>query len=190
MTPDELTGATTSDTVVAGGPAGRSRGAWRLTDVLISDQCCQQDRGGSDADLLGQVREVVFGTQIVHTPQRGRFDDCIDPLMPGSFGGRSRGQPLPQLLGSHGDEADRNDLARVGEALRAEHPGRHAESFVGLPLAHEVLEGGSRLEPPDENADDHVISLAARLRETRVGPGLVPAASTGLGQYEAVTGRR
>src|SRR5262249_6979532 len=67
-----------------------------------------------------------------------------------------------QFLGSHGDEADRDDVTRVGDALRVEHPGRHAESLVGLPLAYEVLKRGSRLEPPDEHADNHVISMERR----------------------------
>src|SRR5690242_18121692 len=90
--------------------------------------------------------------------------------MPDSFGRRSCGQPLRDLLRSHCGEADRNDLARVGEALRVEHPGRHAESLVRLPLAHEILEGRSGLEPPDEHADDHVISLPS-------GEGMTPRAS-------------
>ena len=79
----------------------------------------------------GKVREVVFGAQLVHAPQRGRFNHRIDPLMPDRFGRRGCGQPLRHLFRSHGNEADRDDLARVAEALRVEHYFANAVALVG-----------------------------------------------------------
>lgn len=41
------------------------------------------------------------------------------------------------------------------EADPVEHPRWYPESFVGLPLRNKLLEAVSRLEPPDEDRDDH-----------------------------------
>jgi hypothetical protein len=71
---------------------------------------------GSTADLLKQMREIVFSAQLVHAPQGGRFDECIDPFMPGGPGRRNHGQSLRQLLCSREDETDRDDVARMSTA--------------------------------------------------------------------------
>jgi hypothetical protein len=58
----------------------------------------------------------MFSAQLVHAPQGGRFDEYIDPFMPRGLGCRNHGQSLRQLLCSHQDEADRDDVARLSTA--------------------------------------------------------------------------
>ena len=76
----------------------------------------EQALRGSDADLLKQMREIVFSAQLVHAPQGDRFDEYIDPFIPRGLGCRNHGQSLRQLLCSHEDEADRDDVARMSTA--------------------------------------------------------------------------
>jgi hypothetical protein len=62
------------------------------------------------------MREIVFSAQLVHAPQGGRFDEYIDRFMPRGLGCRNHGQSLQQLLCSHEDEADRDDVAQLSTA--------------------------------------------------------------------------